>query len=396
MNRGRWFGALAIVALTSVLWARQGAVHLNNGAVITGDVDDSDPDKVIVIDHGVRESLARADVASIEYTDDLDEQFESRLARLGANDVAGRLNLARWVDGFGRHDLARRAAADALAVDPSNPQAKELLSTFNYEAALAKIAPAPPPAPATRAVLAPPSASRNANPPPRPYLSLDQVNEIRQIELKPDDTFRVSFEHDVRNRFLARGEIDRVSFFALPEQDQARRILATGDAALARDVRIDSDPASLDEFRLHISPLILGGCAVSGCHSTETAAGGFYLFTGDVSPPAEYTNFYLLQAYEKPSAVRGGVMRVMIDRTHPEESLLAQYSLPRDQAAPPHPAVDNLRPIYMNRFDPRYAALVQWISLLLKPEGGSYPDIHYPATQPAGGGGGGGVGGRGG
>jgi hypothetical protein len=80
----------------------------------------------------------------------------------------------------------------------------------------------------------------------------------------------------------------------------------------------------------------------------------------------------------------------MIDRTHPEESLLAQYCLPRDQAAPPHPDVGNFHPIYKNRFDPGYAEMLRWISLLLKPEGGSYPDIHYPATQPAGGGAGGG------
>jgi hypothetical protein len=381
--RRRWlFGALAALSLASVLWARQGAVHLNDGSQIVGDVDESDPDRVVVINHGVREFFARTDITSIEYLDKLDEQFDTKLGALNAHDVAGRLDLARWVDGLGRHDLARRAAADALSIDPTNPQAMNLLKLVNDEAALARTTAHAPEPPVTR-----PAA--DANPPatpvapmPGPYLTMDQVNQIRQLELKPDDAFKVTFQNDVRKRYLARGEIDAISFFQLLEPEQARRILATGDADLARDVRIDSDPAAMYEFRQKILPIVLGGCAVSGCHNTIAASGGFSLFTGDVSPRAEYTDFYILQHYERKPAVRDGVVRVMIDRTHPEQSLLAEYSLPREMAAPPHPKADNFRPVYTGRNDPRYDNLLRWISLLLKPEGGMYPDIHYPTTQP--------------
>jgi hypothetical protein len=128
--------------------------------------------------------------------------------------------------------------------------------------------------------------------------------------------------------------------------------------------------------------MFLSGCAVSGCHNTVASAGGFLLFTGDNSPRADYTNFYILQHYERLPAVRDGIVRLMIDRTHPEDSLLGQYGLAQDMGAPPHPKADNFRPIFMGRSDGRYVSLLRWIGLLLKPEGGIYPDIHYTTTRP--------------
>jgi hypothetical protein len=136
------------------------------------------------------------------------------------------------------------------------------------------------------------------------------------------------------------------------------------------------------EFRQHLLSMFLSGCAASGCHNPTASAGNFTLFTGERSPRADYTNFYLLQHYERLPAVRDGIARVMIDRTHPEDSLLAQYSLPLAMGAPAHPKAQNFSPIFTGRNDPRYASLLNWIGLLLKPDGGLYPGIHYTATQP--------------
>jgi len=97
---------------------------------------------------------------------------------------------------------------------------------------------------------------------------------------------------------------------------------------------------------------------------------------------AAYTNFYLLQRYRKSPAA-GEPVRLLIDRTYPELSLLVQYGLPMPLAAPPHPKAPGFHASFPNRDDPRCAEMIRWISVLLKPEGGSYPDIHYPpATQP--------------
>jgi hypothetical protein len=387
MHRAWLFGVIAALSLASALWARQGLVHLKDGSEIWGDVDESDPDTVTITIHNVRETMSRADVESIEFFASLEEEFQLRLDRLKPDDVAGRLEIARWADGLNQYELARRAAADALAIDPSNPDALEMMRTAGIQAAVVHNAASAPPQTRPAIVITPTSAP----PPeaPKPYLTLDQVNEIRQIELKPDESFKVSFQNDVKKRYLARGEIDATSFYSLSPDDQARKILATGDAALANDVRINTDPASLADFRSHILPYIIGGCAVSGCHNPVTPAGGFALFIKDDSPRAAYTNFYMLQSYSRPSPAGGGVVDVMIDRIHPEQSLLAQYGLPRAIAAPPHPPALNFHPPFPGRNDPRYQALTYWMVMSLRPEGDDFPGIHYqppwalPATAPS-------------
>jgi hypothetical protein len=390
MRKGLWFGVLAALTLASVLWGRPGVVHLTDGSQLSGDVDDSAADKVVITIHGVQEVLSRSSVASIEYFSSIDEAFVTRLAKLGPNDVNGRIDLAKWAGSVERYDLARSAAAEALAIDPTNPQAKDLLITYTYEAGLSRNAGSEPSSRPAE-VQATGESAPVTQPSDRFYLTLEQVNEIRQSELKQDEGFRVSFPHDVRKRFLARGEIDATSFYSMSPGDQARRILQTGDANLARDVSIDSDPAAMAEFRRRVGPVIIGGCAAVGCHNSVTAAGGFGLFTHDDSPRALYTNFYMLQTYQKPPIVPGGPAIAMIDRIHPEQSLLAEYGLPQAIAAPPHPAVDKFHPAFPSRGDPRYESMIHWMGFLLRPEGGRYADIQYqppwaaqPATRPAG------------
>jgi hypothetical protein len=380
------FAAFAALALTSVLWARQGVVHLKDGSELWGDVDQSDPDNVTITLHNVRETMSRADVESVEFFASLEEEFQVRLGRLKSDDVPGRLELARWADALGQYDLARQAAADALAIDSTNPDAREMMRTIGVQAAVVHSSTSTTPPQTRPAVVITPTS---APAPPKPYVTLDQVNEIRQLELKPDEPFKVSFQNDVKKRFLARGDIDSTSFYALSVDDQARKILATGDAALANDVRIVSDPASMAEFRAHILPYVLGGCAVSGCHNPLTPVGGFALFVKDDSPQAAYTNFYMLQSYRKAPATGGEPVRVMIDRIHPELSLLVQYGLPQKIAAPPHPAALNFHPPFPGRNDSRYQALIYWMVMSLRPEGDDFPGIHYqppwatPTTAPS-------------
>jgi hypothetical protein len=362
MRKGLWFGVLAALVLASALLADQGVVHLTDGTEVSGDIDNSDPNTVTITIHGARESLPRSSVDSIEYVGSIQEQFNGRMAKLSENDAAGRLEVARWAQGIGQYDLARQAAAEALAIDPTNPAALELLRIVNAQAALT-----------TRQAIAGPAALIAAPPPPviaRRYLTLDQINQIRQLELKPVEGFAVKFEHDVRQQFLDLHLIDPQSFYALSAIDQAREILDKGEASMARDVRITSEPASLVDFRTRIGPMIQGGCTASGCHSAVTAAGGFALFTGSDSPQARYTNFYLLQTYRYKN-------RLMIDRNYPEKSLLAQYSLPTAMAVYPHPAVRDFHPMFPNRADERYQSLIYWMGQMLRPDAGTYSGIDY-------------------
>jgi hypothetical protein len=390
MRKGWWFGGLAALALCSSLWARQGVVYLKSGGQISGDIDDSNPLSVTITLHDTQEILPRSQIRSIAYPGGIDQQFKRRMAKLAPDDVAGRLSAAQWAFEAHRYDLAQMAAAQALAIDPGNDQALELMQAILFQIHSAAGRGAAPPARPSPALAATAPATAPAA---QPYLSLDQVNEIRQLELKPNDGFQVAFDHGVRKRFLQLGLTDATDFYAQSRMDQARQIMAQGNAALVRDVRILTDPASLAEFRARVQPMIMGGCAVSGCHDSKTAAGGFGLFTQDDSPQASYSNFYILQTFVRhapsppPAAAlpagtfappsNAGGQRLMIDRIYPNNSLLVQYALLPSLALTPHPAVADLRPVFVVRNDPRLQSLLYWIGLMLKPDGGRYPDIHY-------------------
>jgi hypothetical protein len=174
--------------------------------------------------------------------------------------------------------------------------------------------------------------------------------------------------------------------------DQAVAIIHNGDRQWRDGVTILSDPPALAEYKRVIQPVILAGCATSGCHG-NTDRGGFKLYTPPVRDAITYTNFYILTQYAKTlnkdqppqNAFAGPVRRPMLNRTRPEESLLAEYGLPRGTAKFSHPDVAGFRPIYRNTRAPRYRDLMQWLGSSLvnvQPDYG-ITDVQLPATRPA-------------
>jgi hypothetical protein len=247
-----------------------------------------------------------------------------------------------------------------------------------------------PVAPVPEPAAPPPSGPQN-------FLSDDQINRIRQCELRPDDSVRVAIDRDVLQRYLKSSSDDPQNFAAFDPTAQALRILGRDDPTLSPGVKILSDPQSLDAFRRRIQVRILVGCAAAGCHGSgaQTGAGDFYLDRDAIATPAMYTNFYILQQYrlklgsEKTVWGAGRVERRMIDRTHPPQSLLVQYGLPRELAEMPHPPAAGWRAMFAGPQDPQYSEMLQWIGqtlLPLDPDYGFHFDlatIPAPATQPA-------------
>lgn len=374
MRKACFFGGWAVFALVAVLWANPGVVHLNDGSQINGDIT-AGADNVTVAEHGIVTTIPRDQIKSIEYGT-IDDQYEAKMAKLGPRDVAGRVAVAQWAADQRRFDLARRAAAQALEIDPNNPAALEEMHTITYQAALTTQPVAERAAPVAAAPTTVPAGGA--------YLTAAQINVIRQLEMKPDDGVRVNFLHDVRRRFLATMQIDPPTFYNMSDADQARKILGMGNPDLAKDVIIASDPASMLEYRTRIQPLILGGCAISGCHDTLTHAADLGLIKGDDSPRAWYTNFYRLETYvPKKSKIEGALPRYMIDRLYPDRSLLIQCALPRTEADAPHPAVPGLFQTLTGRNDPHYDSLLHWIGTMLKPDVENYGLVEAAATtQP--------------
>ncbi|MEM6550825.1 MAG: hypothetical protein AAF750_01615 [Planctomycetota bacterium] len=87
-----------------------------------------------------------------------------------------------------------------------------------------------------------------------------------------------------------------------------------------------------------------------------------YLFLKNPGEQREaYTNFYILNQYSYDG-------RPMINRDRPEDSLLVQWGLPRDEARFPAPDIENWDPYFSSTEDRRYTELVDWINSLFVPQ----------------------------
>ena len=389
-------GCAVLLLLAAVLHAKPGVVKTTDGQTYEGDVTEEGT-TVTVKTRKVPIVIQRANIESIEYLGTLDEQFNQRIAKLDAKDANGRVTVARWAFDQGRYDLSRQALETALTLEPNNRDANAMMDSVRLqirlerakkEAATRGVTP-PGLRPATEPSSTgtqPPATTGNID--PRVLLSADDINAIRQFELKPSDIHvRINFARDVKKRFAVAENIRLQDFNALPQFDQLHRILQRGTPEMKQDVRILSDPSSIHEYRRSVQQLILGSCATSGCHGVA-GAGGFMLYSPADSEAVTYTNFFILQTWSRPVGRQQGPFaggeRRLIDRLEPAQSLLLQYALPSNIAEQDHPQVSGYRPIFRNRDDNGYRRVESWIGeslLAIKPDYG----INYTPPQRAGG-----------
>src|SRR5262245_17678209 len=131
MARGRGiFGRLLLLAAVgcsalsvfgpSISLGKPGVVRTREGQTYDGDVDEKDPDAVVVTVRGIETRIARNRIASINYGSGTATDFSGRLAKLAPNDVQGRLAIAREAFDQKQYTVARDAAEQARAIDPNN------------------------------------------------------------------------------------------------------------------------------------------------------------------------------------------------------------------------------------------------------------------------------------
>ncbi len=390
----RWLmGGLAVVAIGTTLWARPGTVKMRDGASYEGDITEAEDGSVVVKVRNVDMRIDRRNVAGITYIDDAAGDFKKKLAALGPKDIKGRLELAQSALSQRQYDWAKQAAQGALDIDPNSKEATDFLMMIRRQQELERTPKADQkPQPGGDPLM--PDASGNPKGTPaavdRKTLTADDINLIRQFELgSEENNFRATLLNDVRKRFVAQDAQGTLAeFTALPVQKQARYILSRAPG-MRNDVRINSDPASITQYRQRVQPAILAGCATTACHGGGNA-GNFVLINPADNEAVAYTNFYILTQFVKK--LDKDAMAQMIHRTAPDKSLLLQYSLPPDAADLHHPASAGFRPPFRNTADPRYKIISDWLSNSLNPTAPDYgikftpptassPDT--PSTKPA-------------
>ena len=383
MKRFGVFAGLMLMVFASFLFARQGVVKTHNGQTYEGEIDEKDPTAVTVVTHGISTRLDRSSIASITYAD-ASQGLAQQLAKLGPKDVASRLAIARQAMTAQEYAVARNAAEQVLAIDPNNAEAVALESTIESQMRMERNSQKP-------AEEAPPSTAKTTTRPvDQRTLRPSEINAIRQAEMRPDDAgVRVRFEHNVQHRFVDfLGKDHAGSFYSLNPMQQAQRILRDGPPEMREDVIIVNDPPALLQYRRVIQPFVVLNCATAACHGGNQSATSFQLLIPPDSDAATYTNFYILTRYSQPSrqssdGVFGNGLVKMIDRQHPQHSLLLEYALPGSMAEFQHPEVTNFRPPLRGTSDARYRQMLDWIgSTLVAVEPDYGFDFKTPATQP--------------
>jgi hypothetical protein len=392
--RQRWILAAVVVlcAFSSSLLARPGTVITKDNTAYDGDVtEDKTAGTVTILMHGIPYSLKLANIQSITYVDQVDADVRGKLLELPPTDVKGRLALAQYALHHHATTAARDVLVDAQRIDPADADVRDLLEQVKAQLraeapATQSSGPVAASQPTTQPVgggvfggiaIAPPAPTGGVTREVTP----DEINFIRQSELRDGDNVRVRIDVELRKRFADYINMSPADFNKLPAMAQAFMILDKGKPDMRRQVKILGDPPAIISFRKTVDRTLLVGCATSKCHGGSKPA-IFRLYPQD-NEAAAYTNFLVLQQY---SARLQGRQILMIDRQSPEQSLLLSYMLPPAITDLPHPEAKGYHGALRNRTDPRFAQALAWIRDDLKPLTPDYSAIDLsqpPTTRPA-------------
>lgn len=320
----------------------------------------------------------------------VDESYQSLRAAIADEDVEGRLQLAEWCRARGRIDLALWETDQALEAEPGNPKAREMHTLLVEQEKLNRSSGRGETddafsAQARKARLADGTREKF------PLLSPEQINLIRVYEVDLRNPPRMVIPRSAVETFLDTYKGKMISGKgAVPVTPEARDIFLHQSApdtlgwffdARARElypkVQVMENPESFKLFRDSVNRTWLtNACATNRCHGGEDA-GRLWLYNlRSATDAAAYTNFLILDRYRTDTGAR------LIDYDKPEDSLILQMALPKEQAVTRHPEITGpargrWRPAFTDARDPRYRRVLEWIRSMY-PQRPEYPIEYVP------------------
>ena len=373
-----WFGATASTAAlclsASLLFARPGVVKTLDGKTLEGDIEEK-PDQVLVTMHGIKTAVNRDNVdGQVQYFDNVEAQYQAKLAQLPKKPAAAdHLALARWLFGVKAYDLALTEIAEAQRIDPNSAEAQTLEQTVLSQRRIEmNKAPGTGTGTTTPGTGTRPSGTTGGAPTTTAagpadkarYLTPDDINVIRQVEWRKDDTTvpRATVPVKVRKEYVDMKALNPGEFAKLSMPEQAYVILSDPQATqeMRQQIKITTDPQALAEYRRTIQPVILNNCATTACHGGHHAGQFFLFFNNPERDDVAYTNFYILQNY---SQRLGEKEYLMVDRSYPERSILSQFALAPEVAEVRHPKLEGqtYKPVAVSKQAPGYKTLIGWM-----------------------------------
>jgi len=385
-------GLLSVLIVT-VAWAqtRTAVVHLKDRAEpIRGQLVDETADRIILKIAGIDTPILKDNIEKIEFEKSLAERFKEKRAALDDDDAEGRFNLARWAfrtETETGYRLALTELSALTAGDPANQQARLLKRLVEQRLAALEAIEEDEAAPTTPETGPTTTPDQPAAAPDQPkMLTEEQRNLLKVYEVNLKDEPRIVIPRNVIDDFLTDYRATAALGPYADRQGQARfrnlegyEQLAVMFDAQARPlygkVQIRDEPEPLQTFRARINPRYV--VAYFARHFGQQPVPGVNLITlAPNSEPAAYTNFLMLHRADQDG------LR-FIDRDRPDQSLLLQWGLPRDEAIYPAPEdARNWRPYFTGRDDQRFIDMLQWVQQLYRPSP-NYPIDYTPPSPEA-------------
>ena len=377
---------LILLAVAAPGWARVAVVTTTDGRTLEGEMVRETDEVVVLSIAGIEATVPRDQVESLAYRESDRDYFQAKRAELEDDNLDGRLAL---VQEMVERDAIGIAESELSALDrafPDNPQvtekrqlieARRSLKTggeLNAERGLVRVlGPAIPPHPAPRRARPPPAPTRTSDD--------DQINRLKVFEVDLDQNPRITIPRETLDTFLdtyagqegvPAGTSERQQFLRLSGTEQLEMFFNKQARDLYGQVQVRSVPGPLAEFRRSVNPRHVARYLAPSFGNGKVE--GFNVFTSRPDSDQEaYTNFYLLTRMKFDGIP-------MIDRGNPQQSLLLQWGLPRDQAQHPAPDVEGWRPAFRSADDPTYLRYLAWIESLW---GQDTPDYGIDYTPPS-------------
>ena len=225
-------------------------------------------------------------------------------------------------------------------------------------------------------------------------LSAADVNLIRVYELDLTDPPRMQVSQELikamleryaENELIPAKASERNALYSKTPVEIVRMLFALKARDLYGDIKVLSEPKSLDLFRQRVhNAWMIANCATSRCHGGPDA-GRFFLHNNDWKDPIVRTTNMLIVTRTTLDTLP------VIDFEKPTDSLLFQYALPKTEARRPHPDVKGWEPVFTKSRGELKGDFVDWVRSMRVPRG-EYPSIEFeppglkrPATPIPGG-----------
>lgn len=378
-------------------------IKLKDGSTVKGEITQEDQFTYTVKTADGNRQVRRSDISQIDYPSEIADEFAKKRAAIDAKDYDKRYDLANWAheqySEAKKNTVALRVAIkelDSIINDNPGHLRASLLKSIIFkkltdvakkpDAPMPGVEPMPMPMPGVN----PPAAGPKEPGDLPTLLTPEQINLIKVFEVtldeKPDVQIKDSIAETLFSKYadspalkdFPEGRRGKAKFERLEPVKQLAVIFEAAARDVYKDIVFRREPRALQTYRTKVHPtLVVRYCG--SCHGEPKPAAGFSLLTKKNDEASVYTDFLALSYGEGTSK---DVVRPLIDRERPEDSLLLQFALPITKATYPHPTVAGMKPYFnAGTSDPSYRITHEWISKELRK---IRPDYHFEYKLPFG------------